>query len=392
MKTKLATAIALSLLAGTTFAAPTFYGEIDLSVDHVQADNKNGVEDRHITDLNSNNSFLGLKGDEKLTDRLSALYQAEFTFYGDEGSNSSNDVFVPRNILIGLKDEKIGALKVGKIDTPVKQLSSVVDTFNNYVANNADVAGIMAGENRIDNVLVYETPAFQVGEGKIEAKLQLATGEGNETIKATKGGSTVAGRGLGDSWSSSVVYSDKTFVAGLGYDKAIPSRLLARGFLNADTAGRDVDELSNFTTELNTIRAIGRVNLDNGLSIRGLYQVSEVEDADASVPVNSTVEGVTTNIAPAFARNIDDAQAWLVGAEYNLPNAKNWTVKGQYSYSDVTFDDATSDFEAKQILAGVDYAFSKQVKVYGTAGYLTIEQGSDEDNQFLLGTGFEYKF
>ncbi len=29
MKTKLATAIAFSLLAGTTFAAPTFYGEID---------------------------------------------------------------------------------------------------------------------------------------------------------------------------------------------------------------------------------------------------------------------------------------------------------------------------------------------------------------------------
>ena len=75
MKTKLATAIAFSLLAGTTFAAPTFYGEIDLSLDHVQADNKNGVEDRHITDLNSNNSFLGLKGDEKLTDRLSALYR-----------------------------------------------------------------------------------------------------------------------------------------------------------------------------------------------------------------------------------------------------------------------------------------------------------------------------
>ncbi len=390
MKTKLATAIAFSLVAGTTFAAPTFYGEIDLSLDHVQADNKNGVEDRHITDLNSNNSFLGLKGDEKLTDRLSALYQAEFTFYVDNGG--STDTFVPRNLLVGLKDEKLGTLKAGKIDTPVKQLSSVVDTFNNYVANNADVAGIMAGENRIDNALVYETPAFNVGEGKLEAKLQLATGEGNDTINSTKGGYTVAGRGLGDSWSSSVVYSDKTFVAGLGYDKAIPSRLLARGFLNADTAGRDVGELSNFTTELNTLRAIGRVNLDNGLSIRGLYQVSDVEDADASIPVNATVAGVTTNIAPAFARNIDDAQAWLIGAEYNLPNAKNWTVKGQYSYSDVTFDDATSDFEANQFLVGLDYAFSKQVKAYGHAGYLTIEQGSDEDKQVLVGTGFEYKF
>jgi len=384
MKTKLATAIALSLLAGTTLAAPTFYGEIDLSVDHVQADNKNGVEDRHITDLNSNNSFLGLKGDEKLTDRLSALYQAEFTFYVDNGGSS--DTFVPRNLLIGLKDEKLGTVKLGKIDTPVKQLSSVVDTFNNYVANNADVAGIMAGENRIDNVLVYETPAFQLGEGKLEGKLQLATGEGNDTIESTKGGSTVAGRGLGDSWSSSVVYSDKMFVAGLGYDKAIPSRFLSRGFLNADNTdarrGQDVTASRNVLAEANTIRAIGRINLDNGLSLRALYQTSDIENADASpTPANALV-----------AANIDDAQAWLIGAEYNLPNAKNWTVKGQYSYSDVTFDDATSDFEAKQILAGVDYAFSKQVKVYGTAGYLTIEQGSDEDNQFLLGTGFEYKF
>ncbi|MGE8623118.1 porin [Acinetobacter schindleri] len=384
MKTKLATAIAFSLLAGTTFAAPTFYGEIDLSVDHVQADNKNGVEDRHITDLNSNNSFLGLKGDEKLTDRLSALYQAEFTFYVDNGGSS--DTFVPRNLLIGLKDEKLGTVKLGKIDTPVKQLSSVVDTFNNYVANNADVAGIMAGENRIDNVLVYETPAFQLGEGKLEGKLQLATGEGNDTIESTKGGYTVAGRGLGDSWSSSVVYSDKMFVAGLGYDKAIPSRFLSRGFLNADNTdarrGQDVTASRNVLAEANTIRAIGRINLDNGLSLRALYQTSDIENADASpTPANALV-----------AANIDDAQAWLIGAEYNLPNAKNWTVKGQYSYSDVTFDDATSDFEAKQILAGVDYAFSKQVKVYGTAGYLTIEQGSDEDNQFLLGTGFEYKF
>ncbi|UOH74320.1 porin [Acinetobacter schindleri] len=384
MKTKLATAIAFSLLAGTTFAAPTFYGEIDLSVDHVQADNKNGVEDRHITDLNSNNSFLGLKGDEKLTDRLSALYQAEFTFYVDNGGSS--DTFVPRNLLIGFKDEKLGTVKLGKIDTPVKQLSSVVDTFNNYVANNADVAGIMAGENRIDNVLVYETPAFQLGEGKLEGKLQLATGEGNDTIESTKGGYTVAGRGLGDSWSSSVVYSDKMFVAGLGYDKAIPSRFLSRGFLNADNTdarrGQDVTASRNVLAEANTIRAIGRINLDNGLSLRALYQTSDIENADASpTPANALV-----------AANIDDAQAWLIGAEYNLPNAKNWTVKGQYSYSDVTFDDATSDFEAKQILAGVDYAFSKQVKVYGTAGYLTIEQGSDEDNQFLLGTGFEYKF
>ena len=377
MKTKIASAIALALLAGTTYAAPTFYGEIDLSVDYVAADNS-GESDRSITDLNTNNSYLGLKGDEKLTDRLSALYQAEFTFYADDGDNNG-DAFVPRNLFIGLKDEQLGAIKLGKIDTPLKQLSSVVDTFNNHVDNTADIHGILAGENRIDNVVVYESPALKVGEGKIEVKAQLATGEGDSQFKSTKGGYTVAGRGLGDSWSSSVVYSDKLITAGLAYDKAIPTRFLSRGFLNTDTA--TVDAARNVLAEANTLRAIGRLNLDNGLSLRALYQTSEVENADAS-PTAAHV---------AVARNIDDAQGWLVGAEYKLPNAKNWTVKGQYSQN-TTFKDTTADYEANQIIAGVDYAFSKQVKAYGHIGYLTIEQASNEDNQFLLGTGLEYRF
>src|SRR5690606_34628493 len=343
MKTKLATAIALSLLAGTTFAAPTFYGEIDLSLDHVQADNKNGVEDRHITDLNSNNSFLGLKGDEKLTDRLSALYQAEFTFYSDEGSNSSNDVFVPRNILIGLKDAKLGALKLGKIDTPVKQLSAVVDTFNNYIANNGDVSGIMPGENRIDNVVVYESPAFELGNGKLHTNVLLATGEASG-IDKSNGGSKVAGRGLGDAWSASVVYDNKKVIAGLGYDKAIPSNFAGRGFQNALDPEVTGGVAGSAFAAANTIRAIGRVNLDSGLALKALYQTSEVEEVAGN------------DAAAAF---IDDQQAWLIGAEYNLPTAKAWTVKGQYSQSTTEFTTAKADYEAQQILVGADYAFSK---------------------------------
>lgn len=62
MKTKLATAIALSLLAGTTFAAPTFYGEIDVTADYLPEDNVG--KNRDVVELNSNNSFIGIKGDE----------------------------------------------------------------------------------------------------------------------------------------------------------------------------------------------------------------------------------------------------------------------------------------------------------------------------------------
>lgn len=46
MKTKIAAAIALSLLAGSTFAAPTFYGEIDASVDYLPEDNASGTSDK----------------------------------------------------------------------------------------------------------------------------------------------------------------------------------------------------------------------------------------------------------------------------------------------------------------------------------------------------------
>ncbi|UUS60069.1 MULTISPECIES: porin [unclassified Acinetobacter] len=378
MKTKLAAAIALSLLAGSTFAAPTFYGEIDASVDYLPEDNKTGVSDKDVVEISSNSSFLGLKGDEKLTDRLSAVYAIEWAF----NSDGEGDDWSKRNRFVGLKDAKLGTLKVGAHDTPLKQLSSPVDTFNNYVGNRADVTGIMTGENRVDNVVVYESPAFKIAEGAIKVNALLATGE-SSGIKSDKGVVKTAGRGLGDAWSASVVYDSPVVVAGLAYDKAIPSNFGGVGMLNSGsyTVNDKVVSNSEITgtkvfAAANTIRAIGRVNLEGGLALKALYQTSEVEAAKGN---------------DAAAENIDDAQGWLVGAEYNLPSAKAWTVKAQYSQNTTTYK-VGDDYEAQQFIAGADYAFSKQVKAYGYAGYLALEQGSNESEQPVLGTGLEFKF
>ncbi len=162
--------------------------------------------------------------------------------------------------------------------------------------------------------------------------------------------------------------------AALAYDKAIPSNFLGRGMLNA--AEPDIDVGSLFAAA-NTVRAIGRVNPIDGLALKAMYQTSEVE----AVAGND-----------AGSENIDDAQGWLIGAEYNIPQAKNWTVKGQYSQNDTSFKDSSSDFKAKQIIAGADYAFNKQVKTYGYAGYLTLEQASKKDKQPVAGLGLEFKF
>lgn len=369
MKTKLATAIAFSLFAGTTFAAPTFYGEIDATVDYLPEDNASPVSDKDVIELSSNSSFVGLKGDEKLTDRLSAIYAIEWAF----NSDGEGDDWSKRNRFVGLKDAKLGTLKIGAHDTPLKQLSSPVDTFNNYVGNRADVSGIFTGESRVANAVVYEAPAIALPQGAIKVNALLATGE-NSGIKSDKGVVKTANRGLGDAWSASVVYDSPVVVAGVAYDKAIPTNFLGRGFDNASAP-----EVTGGTlfAAANTIRAIGRVNLDGGLALKALYQTSEVENVAGNV---------------AGAANIEDAQGWLIGAEYNLPNAKAWTVKGQYSQNTTEFNNGTADYEAQQIFVGADYAFSKQVKAYGYAGYLTLERGSLETKQPVVGTGLEYKF
>ncbi|MFO1411056.1 MAG: porin [Acinetobacter parvus] len=379
MKIKIVTAAVLSLLATTTFAAPTIYGEIDASVDYLPEKNATKAN-KDVWEISSNSSFIGVKGDEKLTDRLSAVYAIEWGFSADGDSTDWSQ----RNRFVGLKDAQLGTVKIGVHDTPLKQLSSVVDTFNNYVANKADIGGIFGGETRVSNVVVYESPAVKVPvlDGAIKVSGLLATGEATGIDTSKSGVVKTAGRGLGDAWSASASFESPLLVAGVAYDKAIPSSFLGRGFLNASdkaipTSGTTTTA-PTVTAAANTLRVIGRINPVNGLALKALFQSSEVEN------VAGNAVGTDT---------IDDAKGWLVGAEYTIPQAKNWTVKGQYSQNTTSFKPAgVEDFEAKQIIGGVDYAFNKQVKTYGYAGYLTLEQASKKDKQPVAGLGLEFKF
>lgn len=378
MKLNLLSFAMLGCLTTTTFAAPTLYGEIDGSIDYLPEKNANS-SNKDVWEISSNSSYLGVKGDEKLTERLSSVYAIEWGLSADGDSND----WTQRNRFVGLKDSQLGTIKVGKHDTPVKQLSSTVDIFNNYVANKADIGGIFTGENRIDNVVVYESPAINLLNGSVKLNALLASGE-SSGIKTSSGGAKVAGRGLGDAWSASLVYEHPLFVAGLGYDKAIPSTFAGRGFLNVATGQAYTADTQSFAAA-NTIRAIGRLNPIEGLAIKTLYQRSEVEETTYADPAEATKWA-------AKANNIDDAQGWLVGAEYMLPNAKKWALKAQYSQNDTRFKNNAADFKAKQIMAGADYAFNKQVKSYGYASYLTLEQANKKDKQPVVGLGLEFKF
>ena len=63
-------------------------------------------------------------------------------------------------------------------------------------------------------------------------------------------------------------------VAGIGYDKAIPSNSLGRGFQCFDKA-----ITGSLFAAANTVRVIGRLKPVEGLALKALYQTSEVEKA-----------------------------------------------------------------------------------------------------------------
>ncbi|NNP67842.1 porin [Acinetobacter sp. Ac_5812] len=369
MKMKIALATMMSIATCSVFAAPKFYGEIDASIDYLPEKNANSA-DHDVWKVNSNSSFVGIKGEEKLTENLSAVYLAEWAFYADGDRTDWSQ----RNRFVGLKDDRFGTVKIGKHNTPLKDLSSPVDSFNNYISNKADITGIMTGENRVNNAVVYDSPEIALNGGNLEASILLATGESRGIEDDKRGGVNTAGRGLGDAWSASLSYSHPVFLVGVGYDKAIPSDFLGHGLLNAAQTETQVDEVF---AAANTVRVIGRLTPIEGLALKTLYQTSKVADKKGNDDA---------------AINIDDSQGWLIGAEYKLPNQSKWMLKAQYSQNSTSFKSNEADFDAKQLLLGTDYSFNKQVKVYGYAGYSTFEQASAKDKQPIAGTGLEFKF
>ena len=81
MKKLLLAATVATLAMNAAQAAPTLYGKLNVTLDNV--DNKNFDGESDVTEVNSNASRIGVKGEEKLTDKLSAIYLAEWAISTD---------------------------------------------------------------------------------------------------------------------------------------------------------------------------------------------------------------------------------------------------------------------------------------------------------------------
>ena len=364
MKKLLLAAAVTTLSLSAAQAAPTLYGKLNVSVDSYD----NGKDT--VTELNSNASRLGVKGEEKLTEQLSAVYKAEWEVDVDGG----DDVFKKRNIFAGLKWANLGTLKAGIMDTPFKDAASGYrDVFNDYA--HADIKEMMYGEERIENVIGIETDPKLLG-GLVFA---LQTQQGESTSDTTK---YVDGKrdSLGDGLSTSLSYANKD----IGFEGVIAGNFKSVG----DFAAVGISNAPADAIRVGGSFDLGKIGA-TGLSVGAMWQTAEISDYSNIKPFTVT---------PAYAGDYNKVEenAWLISATYKLANTP-WTLKAQYQQADTDYavlGGASSDSSVDQWGIGADYKLNSQTKLFANAVQREWDNSPKKGNadESVYGLGMEIKF
>lgn len=351
-KIALVSAIALASITAA-HAAPTVYGKVLLTGEYTDIDDKTAKnDDTSSTKLVSNSSRIGFKGEDDLTDTTKLIYQLEYGIDVDADSNArkTNQQFYSRNTFIGLAHNTMGTLLAGRHDTPFKLAKGSVDVFNDY--DNVGLGKLMAGEQRVDNVIAYKsptlvgTPVTFLGAVSLDECSQNDDDKCLVTAAVPATGTTPAKpavyRDKKNAYSAMVNYDQNGVYIGLGYDNSVYGN---------DTSGwRLAGSLD-----------MGKMNMVDGLTLGALYQ-----DYDFNTD--------------------DNEQSWLLSGKYKI-GATPWAVKAQYI--DTSNQSGLKDRDATEVALGAEYSFNKATKGHLYAAQIDTDNVSDRT---IVGGGLEYKF
>ena len=351
-KLLLATAVA-TLSVSAAHAAPTVYGKVLLTGEYTDVDDKTAAnKDTSTTKLVSNFSRIGFKGEDDLTDTTKLVYQLEYGIDVDADSNArkTNQQFYSRNTFIGLAHNTMGTLLAGRHDTPFKLTKGSVDVFNDY--DNVALGKLMAGEQRVDNVIAYKsptlvgTPVTFLGAVSLDECSQNDDDKCLVTAAVPATGTTPAKpavyRDKKNAYSAMVNYDQNGVYIGLGYDNSVYGN---------DTSGwRLAGSLD-----------MGKMNMVDGLTLGALYQ-----DYDFNTD--------------------DNEQSWLLSGKYKI-GATPWAVKAQYI--DTSNQSGVKDNDATEVALGAEYTINKATKGHLYAAQIDTDNVSDKT---IVGGGLEYKF
>lgn len=328
-KAQLALLIGSILITANSSADTTLYGELHNSLDIVNV----GASSK-LASLSNNKSLLGIKGGEKITDNLSAIYQIEFGVALGDGNGLTD-----RDQYVGIKTA-VGTITAGRMSTPFKQVGRKADLFwssqlgqnRNLTRSNRSIrTGVSAGlddwDGRFDNTIQYSTPEYN----GFQASIARVTESQND------------GRGL---WSANLFYEKQGLTVGVGCEKHDKLNVAGITFMGAKAsrvmAAYDAGKVK-FTT---------------------LYQ--EAIDQGYTRGYNSSVAGF--GISAKFGKGIAKAQYYRA-SDLHRPDLAS----------------GTDNNGASMLAVGYDYNLSKRTSIY--AQYAQINNDSNGGYGLGLGSG-----
>ena len=345
-------AIAAAVAApGVALAEANVYGKINVAFGMSDADYGYDSIDPNSADkweLTSYDSRIGVMGEEKISDALTAFYQAEFGMFVDDGDDKGQ-VFSQRNIIAGFKGGW-GALQAGRFDTPFKAAQGKIDQFGDTTG---DIKYVFLGENRVSNIVQYSTPSIS----GIVATLAIVPGEEYDT------GQDDPQDGPADAMSASVAFSADNLYVAVAHDKDVNSSVY-------ESMGTDLD-LDTAKANYDATRLVGTYKLD-ALELGAMYQTASTSDED----VDGDLE----------------QDGFLVSAAYKIDAIK---LKGQYGATTYTDNDAEVENDATLLALGADYILSKQTNLfahYTTVSYEDDTDGAEEQTYSKIDLGVVHKF
>jgi predicted porin len=323
MNKKLLSLAIAGVLAGMGTAAQadvTVYGKGHVSWDYAKSDanttatSANPDKQSYVSD---NSSRIGVKVSEDLGGGLKALAQWEIAARTDNSTTLSAN----RNSFLGLQSDVAGTVMLGKYDSPFKEVSRMVDLFNERVGDSRNVLGVnsttavpsssTAFDRRTANMVRYVTPSF--------------------------GGLTVAGQySGGESVTNTSVSSVNAMWAGAG----------AKVGLAYETHGTGA-------------AGVGTSSTESGIRLAGSYTVS-----------GFTIAALYETLADLGGVSGADRDSYGLGGQYAMGKH---VIKAQYYVADKVKD--TTDTGGSLWAVGYDYNFTKN-----TTWYVAYAQASNDAN------------
>ena len=332
----------LALAVGVAFilplaaqAAPTVYGRLNLSVDYMDEATSAPSVDGKVWKLNSNASRVGVKGNEKLTDELTAVYKVEWDVKGDMGGAD----LAARERYIGLKHYQWGTVRLGHIDSPFKNSEDSIDVFNDMA--NLDMGKFLYGQNRLDNSINYVSPKFLDVFG---ANLTLQPGEKSTAANENH---------IADAISLALSYEDDSLYLSAAMDKEV---------MDARTS-----------TDMDAMRFIARYSISD-VTVSAMFQTAEP----------TMMMGMGSK---------DQEQSLVLSGSYKMDKV---TVRGEILSVTQDYVGGGMDDETMLIGVGVDYNLTQSTKAFANLASSTMDKNmgaaSTSVDATYLGFGMETRF